>query len=66
MYMLQTYSYCDILLDNEAQGSGVYLPELDDPEHCHAHNATLWELTYLQVILILMACAFARTSIYFL
>ena len=47
----QTYSYCDILFDNEAQGSGVFLPELDDPEHCNAHNTTLWELSYLQVSL---------------
>ena len=45
----QTYSYSDILFDNEAQGSGVFLPELDDPEHCNAHSTALWELPYLQV-----------------
>lgn len=43
-----TYNYTDILLDNEAQGSGMYLPELDDPEHCNAHNTALWELTTLR------------------
>lgn len=43
------YNYTDILLDNDSHGSGVYLPELEDPEHCHAHNASLWELTLLQV-----------------
>ncbi|XP_052254466.1 nucleolar complex protein 3 homolog [Dreissena polymorpha] len=43
-----TYSYCDVLMDNEAQGSGVYMPELDDPEHCNAHNAMLWELALLR------------------
>ncbi|XP_053407293.1 nucleolar complex protein 3 homolog [Mercenaria mercenaria] len=42
------YNYTDILLDNDAQGSGIYLPDVDDPEHCHAHNAALWELTLLQ------------------
>lgn len=39
----------DLLLDNESQGSGVYLPELDEPEHCNAQNTALWELHLLQV-----------------
>lgn len=38
----------DLLLDNESQGSGVYLPELDEPEHCNAQNTALWELHLLQ------------------
>ncbi|XP_052772376.1 nucleolar complex protein 3 homolog [Mya arenaria] len=46
--ILITYSYTDTMLDNEAQGSGVYLPELDDPEHCQAHNTMLWELFLLR------------------
>jgi len=33
------------LFDNEFSGSGIqYLPELNDPEYCHAQNATLYEL----------------------
>ena len=48
-WFLQTYSYGDVLLDDETQGSGTYLPELDDPEHCHAHNAMLWDLCALRV-----------------
>ncbi|XP_054455146.1 nucleolar complex protein 3 homolog [Anoplopoma fimbria] len=39
---------CDFLLDNEVQGSGFYLPELDEPEHCNAQNTALWELHTLQ------------------
>ncbi|KAJ8365680.1 hypothetical protein SKAU_G00145110 [Synaphobranchus kaupii] len=42
--LMQTFPKCDILLDNEAQGSGVYLPELDQPEYCNPHNTALWEL----------------------
>ncbi|KAL3864374.1 hypothetical protein ACJMK2_006064 [Sinanodonta woodiana] len=45
--ILMTYNYCDILFDNEAQGNGLYLPELEDPEHCNAQNTMLWELSYL-------------------
>lgn len=40
----QTFPKCDILLDNEMQGSGVYLPELDEPEYCNPQNTSLWEL----------------------
>ncbi|XP_055006484.1 nucleolar complex protein 3 homolog [Boleophthalmus pectinirostris] len=46
--LLQTFPRCDALLDTEVQGSGCFLPELNEPEHCHAHNATLWELRPLQ------------------
>ena len=39
------------LFDNEFSGSGIrYLPELNDPEYCHAQNATLYELTLLRTI----------------
>uniref|UniRef100_A0A672FLZ2 Nucleolar complex protein 3 homolog n=1 Tax=Salarias fasciatus TaxID=181472 RepID=A0A672FLZ2_SALFA len=44
----QSFPKCDFLLDNEIQGSGFYLPELDDPEHCNAQNTALWELHTLQ------------------
>ncbi|XP_068114172.1 nucleolar complex protein 3 homolog [Hyperolius riggenbachi] len=46
--LLQTFPKTDILLDNESQGSGLYLPELEEPEHCSAQNTALWELHCLQ------------------
>lgn len=46
--LLQTFPRCDALLDTEVQGSGCFLPELNEPEHSNAHNATLWELLLLQ------------------
>ncbi|KAJ8264366.1 hypothetical protein GJAV_G00148320 [Gymnothorax javanicus] len=42
--VMHMFPKSDILLDNEAQGSGVYLPELDQPEYCNPHNTALWEL----------------------
>ncbi|KAM9325017.1 nucleolar complex protein 3 homolog [Gastrophryne carolinensis] len=46
--LLQTFPKSDILLDNESQGSGLYLPELEEPEYCNAQNTALWELHCLQ------------------
>ncbi|NXF35844.1 NOC3L protein, partial [Nyctibius bracteatus] len=46
--LMQTFPKMDLLLDNESQGSGVYLAELDEPEHCNAQNTALWELHLLQ------------------
>uniref|UniRef100_A0A8C8ARE4 Nucleolar complex protein 3 homolog n=1 Tax=Otus sunia TaxID=257818 RepID=A0A8C8ARE4_9STRI len=46
--LMQTFPKMDLLLDNESQGSGVYLPELEEPEHCNAQNTALWELHLLQ------------------
>uniref|UniRef100_A0A671XDV5 Nucleolar complex protein 3 homolog n=1 Tax=Sparus aurata TaxID=8175 RepID=A0A671XDV5_SPAAU len=45
---MHAFPKCDFLLDNEVQGSGFYLPELDEPEHCNAQNTALWELHALQ------------------
>uniref|UniRef100_UPI0037E9651F nucleolar complex protein 3 homolog isoform X2 n=1 Tax=Semicossyphus pulcher TaxID=241346 RepID=UPI0037E9651F len=45
---IHAFPKCDFLLDNEVQGSGFYLPELDEPEHCNAQNTALWELHTLQ------------------
>lgn len=42
--MVSMFPYADILYDQEAEGSGVYLPFLHEPEHCHANSAVLWEL----------------------
>ncbi|NXL45335.1 NOC3L protein, partial [Podilymbus podiceps] len=46
--LMHTFPKMDLLLDNESQGSGVYLPEVDEPEHCNAQNTALWELHLLQ------------------
>lgn len=37
----------DILLDSEGSsiGSGIFWPQLEDPEHCNANSTLLWELT---------------------
>ena len=37
------------LLDNDHDGSGVFMPELNDPEHCNALASTLWEFALLKV-----------------
>ncbi|KAI4893559.1 hypothetical protein NFI96_021351 [Prochilodus magdalenae] len=46
--LLHTFPKCDILMDNDMQGSGVYLPELEEPEYCNPHNTCLWELHTLK------------------
>lgn len=33
-----------IILDNDCVGSGVFRPEISDPEYCNADGTTLWEL----------------------
>uniref|UniRef100_A0A8C9Y612 Nucleolar complex protein 3 homolog n=1 Tax=Sander lucioperca TaxID=283035 RepID=A0A8C9Y612_SANLU len=45
---VHAFPRCDLLLDNEVQGSGFYLAELDEPEHCNSQNTALWELQPLQ------------------
>uniref|UniRef100_UPI003AAA7C68 nucleolar complex protein 3 homolog n=1 Tax=Centroberyx gerrardi TaxID=166262 RepID=UPI003AAA7C68 len=47
--VLHAFPKCDLLLDNEVQGSGFFLPELDEPEHCNPQNTALWELHSLQL-----------------
>ncbi|XP_026526555.1 nucleolar complex protein 3 homolog [Notechis scutatus] len=42
--LMHIFPKTDLLLDNESQGSGIYLPELDQPEYCNAQNSALWEL----------------------
>ncbi|KAL0984147.1 hypothetical protein UPYG_G00137690 [Umbra pygmaea] len=46
--LMHTFPKCDILLDNEMQGSGVYMPQLDEPEYCNPQNTALWELHTLK------------------
>ena len=33
-----------IILDNDCVGSGLFRPEISDPEYCNADGTTLWEL----------------------
>ena len=37
------------MLENSQGGMGVYLPECEDPELCHAAAASLWELSLLSL-----------------
>ncbi|XP_067140896.1 nucleolar complex protein 3 homolog [Centruroides vittatus] len=47
-YLMTSVGKADVLLDaEEAGGSGVFLPESEDPEHCNAHATALWELHFL-------------------
>ncbi|XP_071792862.1 nucleolar complex protein 3 homolog isoform X1 [Asterias amurensis] len=46
--IMKWYPKSDQLLDNESLGSGVYLTELPEPEHCNAQNTALWELHLLK------------------
>lgn len=42
---MQNHKRVDILLDTDtSQGSGTFLPELDEPEYCNAATTALWEL----------------------
>ncbi|ESO89812.1 hypothetical protein LOTGIDRAFT_164850 [Lottia gigantea] len=45
---LHAYSCSDHLYDNESQGSGIFLPELDEPEYCNAHTTMMWEVQLLR------------------
>lgn len=45
--IIHAFPKCDILLDSDGQGSGVYLPELNEPEYCNPQNTSLWELHIL-------------------
>ncbi|XP_078609664.1 nucleolar complex protein 3 homolog [Branchiostoma floridae x Branchiostoma japonicum] len=45
---LKVFPKTDMLLQiEETQGGGMYLPELQEPEHCNAHTTALWELHHL-------------------
>ncbi|XP_061491492.1 nucleolar complex protein 3 homolog isoform X2 [Rhineura floridana] len=46
--LMHTFPKTDLLLDNESQGSGLYLPELEEPEYCNAQNTAVWELHTLR------------------
>jgi hypothetical protein len=49
---LQLYSQCEQLLDVDAMaGSGVYRPDVPDPEMSCSSSTLLWELADLRVSL---------------
>ena len=50
-YFFQTDSKMDLLYDTDTLGNGLYMPELEDPEHCNAANTALYELHLLRVSL---------------
>ncbi|KAF6020207.1 NOC3L [Bugula neritina] len=39
--LFSTFPYTDVLLDTECIGSGMYRPDIDEPEYCNAHNSTV-------------------------
>ncbi|XP_067927801.1 nucleolar complex protein 3 homolog [Watersipora subatra] len=48
--MFTTFPCTDVLLDVENVGSGVYRPDIDEPEYCNAHNTmVLYELHLLML-----------------
>jgi len=46
--LLTKYPRTKQLLDRESTTPGVFLPELDDPDHTNAFAATMWELSLIQ------------------
>lgn len=47
--ILQNVKGADILIDSESSvGSGVFHPEMEDPEYCNAQSTALWELHILK------------------
>ena len=52
LFCLQNHPASAGLLDTDGvNSSGVYLPELDDPDHCCAQATNFWEMTTLLVII---------------
>ncbi len=44
-FFTQTHKQTDMLLDlDTTSGSGTFLAELEEPEHCNAGSTALWEL----------------------
>jgi nucleolar complex protein 3 len=46
-HIMRKYPRVSALLDVESAVSGLHLPWIEDPAHCNALAATLWELTLL-------------------
>lgn len=46
--ILLVHPSTETLLETDSEGtSGVFSPEIEDPEHCNASASSLWELHYL-------------------
>ena len=50
----------DLLFDNEYQDSGIYNPELTEPDYTNAQNSALWKLHTLRVLLEFIRLFFNR------
>uniref|UniRef100_A0A6B2KZ52 Nucleolar complex protein 3 homolog n=1 Tax=Arcella intermedia TaxID=1963864 RepID=A0A6B2KZ52_9EUKA len=46
--LFNQYPKTQLLLDNQYRGSGIFLPDVDDPEHQNALASTAWEFALLQ------------------
>lgn len=47
-YIFVAHPSSEVLIEVDEEGSsGVYLPEVEEPEHCNASSASLWELHLL-------------------
>ncbi|GFT96524.1 nucleolar complex protein 3 homolog [Nephila pilipes] len=47
--LVKSVQGADILLDSESCfGSGLFFPDIGDPEHCNAQSTALWELYLLK------------------
>lgn len=46
--IMQRFPNSDVMLEVDNFGSGIYMPELDNPEHCNACNTALYELHLLR------------------
>lgn len=50
VFTLQMFKQLDLLIDPDTSfGSGVFMPELEEPEYCNAKSTSLWELHLLKV-----------------
>lgn len=48
-YLFQADNKMDLLYDTDTLGNGLFMPELEDPEHCNAGNTSIYELHMLKV-----------------
>lgn len=49
MFTIKADQMSDMLYETEGHGSGLFMPELEDPEHCNANNTAVFELYVLKV-----------------
>ena len=47
LYCFQSHIKAQALLDSESMGTGVFRPDVNDPELSNADSSTVWELALL-------------------